>query len=273
VEGSWKSGIIRSGPVLLEYKVQARPGKPWLLFLHGYGQDYSAFQPVYDASGNDYSLLAIHLPHHGESRLERQVILSKEEWALCIEELLGRLETGPVRAIGFSMGAKFLLAAAEKKPALFNELILLAPDGLVMNPWYRHASATIAGRVFLRLSLHLFPVFRWIIALLAKLGPVRPALMRFAIAELSTREGRTRVLDVWLQFRKLWPDREFLLSQCKEQNIKVLVFLGRFDGILPLSRFSKIYKKEGWMNWEILHTGHAGLINAFARLDLLQIRL
>jgi hypothetical protein len=97
--------------------------------------------------------------------------------------------------------------------------------------------------------------------------------MRFAIAELSTRQGRARVLDVWLQFRKLWPDQESLLSQCKEQNIKVLVYLGRFDGILPVSRYAKIRKNAGWMRWEVLQTGHAGLINAFARLDLLQIRL
>lgn len=270
MEGSWKTGFIRSGPVLLEYKFQARPGKPWLLFLHGYGQDYSAFQSVYDASGIDYSLVAIHLPHHGDSRLEEHVVLAKEDWALCIEELLGRLETGPVRAIAFSMGAKFLLAAAQIKPALFNELILLAPDGLVMNPWYRLATGTNAGRVLLRLSLHLFPVFKWIIALFVKLGLVRPALMRFAIAELSTREGRSRVLDVWLQFRKLWPARELILRQCREKNVTVLVYLGLFDGILPVSRYAEIRKMAAWMRWEILHTGHAGLINEFARHDLLK---
>ena len=268
MEGSWKTGFIRSGPILLEYKMQARAGKPWLLFLHGYGQDYTAFHPVYEVAASDFSFLAVHLPLHGESIIERKGILSKEEWALCLEELLGRLATGPVRAIAFSMGAKFLLAATEKKPALFTELILLAPDGLVMNPWYGLATGTTAGRLLLRIFIRLFPAFRWLISFLAAMRIVRPALKRFAFAELGSSMGRNRVLDVWLLFRKLWPDLNLLSEQCRNKPVRVIVYLGRFDGILPLSRYSRIMNRESWMQWKILKTGHAGLIEEFARHHL-----
>jgi pimeloyl-ACP methyl ester carboxylesterase len=268
MEDSWKTGFVHSGAVLLEYKMQARTGKPWLLFFHGYGQDFRAFQPVYEALAGDFSFLALHLPRHGESRLETDKVLSKEEWAVCLEKMLNRLETGPVKAIAFSMGAKFLLAAAEEKPELFKELILLAPDGLVMNPWYRLATMSVAGRVCLKSSLGLFPVFRRIIALLSAVGLVRPALLRFALSELGTTEGRKRVLNVWLQFRKLWPDQEKLKLKCLENNILIFVYLGRFDGILSVSRYIGFRKKNAWMNWEIMNTGHTGLIEEFARHGL-----
>jgi len=268
MEDNWKTGFVRSGPVLLEYKMQTRAGRSWFVFFHGYGQDFRAFQPVYERLGSEFSLLAIHLPWHGESKIESDEVLSKDQWAACLEHLFLQLGTGPVRAMAFSMGAKFLLSAAEKKPELFEEMILLAPDGMAMNPWYRLATGITPGRTFLKLSLRLFPIFRSGAFVLSRLGLVRKALMRFAFSELGTEQGRNRVLAVWIQFRKLWPDLSMLKIQCREKKIPVSVFLGRYDGILTLSRYKKIRSQTDWINWEEMNTGHAGLIEEFARHGL-----
>lgn len=266
--GSWKTGFVRSGALLLEYKFQSRPGLPWMLFLHGFGQDFTSFEPIYEKLEGAFSFISLHLPYHGESHWDGPGILLKNDWADCLEKVLLQLETGPVHAIGFSMGCKFLLSAAEKKSALFSELILLAPDGLVMNPWYRIATGTGSGRALLHFSMKLFPLFRFLISALTWSGIIRPALSRFALSELGTPEGRQRVLAVWLKFRELWPDIRILSKQCREQQIQVSAFLGRHDGILPPARYAKIRRRENWIRWEVLESGHAGLIREFARLSL-----
>ena len=264
MEKAWKSGFSRSGPLLLEYKMQQRAGKPWALFLHGFGQDYHCFDSLYPPLSADFSFLAMHLPFHGESLLEGNDVLTKQEWCSLFEQLFQELKIENVQAFGFSMGAKFLLSALEMKPEFFNSITLLAPDGISMNPWYRFATTTFAGRVVLRFGLSLFPLFKGLIILLTRLKIIRPALSRFAIAELHSPAGRERVLSVWLRFRKLWPEVQVWTRHCRSLEIPVRIVLGRYDGILPLHRYQKMKNENPWINWEVLNCGHAGLIDQYA---------
>jgi pimeloyl-ACP methyl ester carboxylesterase len=264
MEQAWKSGFFRSGPLLLEYKMQQRAGKPWALFLHGFGQDYRCFQALYPPLSADFSFLALHLPFHGESRLEGNTPITKREWCSLLNQLFQELKIEQVQAFGFSMGAKFLLSAAELKPELFSSITLLAPDGISMNPWYRFATTTAAGRFILHLGLFLFPFFKGLIILLTRLKIIRPALSRFALSELHSPAGRERVLNVWLSFRKLWPEVQVWTKVCRSLGIPVLIVLGRYDGILPLHRYQNLKKESPWIHWQLLECGHSRLIDLYA---------
>lgn len=262
MQQGWKTGFLRSGPLLLEYKLRAQEGKPWLFLLHGYGQDYRCFDPLYSRVGDRFSLLALHLPFHGESTLEA-AFLKPDDWMAALDELFLRTGCNASVAIAFSMGAKFLLLAAERNPGLFSRVFLLAPDGLVKNPWYRFATSSVAGRLVLRAIVPLIPGLKGLLHLLAVLKILRPGMVRFALSALSSEEGRNRLLKVWPGFRKIWPDPDGLRKQCSGK-LQVSVVLARYDSILPLKRFRKVREKEQWISWKTEETGHSGLISVFA---------
>lgn len=265
MEPVWRTGFARSGPLLLEYKFREAEGKPWLLFLHGYGQDFSAFRPIYEKMHADFSLLAIHLPFHGESQLESGV-LKLDDWLLAFHAIIQKEKIPRVHAIAFSMGARFLMTAAIRYPSCFSRIFLLAPDGLVKNFWYNLATGSASGRWLFRIFLKGFFLFRGFIRLLSFLKFIRPGLARFALSELHSPEGRNRLAAVWPGFRLIWPD----LSEMQKAGgqITVQVVLGKYDRIIPPLQFELLRKSGVFRNWLVLESGHSGLIAAFAANQL-----
>ena len=262
---AWSTAFHRYGPLLLEYKVyqSADPGQCFL-FLHGYGQDFHCYNPLYKSlAEQNATFISIHLPFHGESRMEAE-LLNPTVWIESVRLILEKEGCSRVHGIAFSMGAKFLLVAAQNLPQVFSQITLLAPDGLVKNPWYHFATSSGFGRVCLRTGLFLFPGLKFFFRCLVYLKWVRPGMMRFALSELRDRQGREKLLSVWLGFREIWPAMQLLRSVLLAHAIPMQVFLGRYDSILPLYRYKKLMKREEWIKWYVLETGHAGLVEKYA---------
>jgi pimeloyl-ACP methyl ester carboxylesterase len=258
---AWKTEFLRAGPLLLEYKIHTVPGKQWLVLIHGFGQDYRCFNQVLEKIGNQVSLLAIHLPFHGESRME-DAVLSPEVWRDGFLDILKKHETGAVHGLAFSMGARFLLDVAAENSEVFRSLTLLAPDGLVRNPWYRFATSSAFGRVCLRIFLLCFPIIRNLLLWISSTGIVRKGMVRFAASELNSQKGRRRLEAVWLGFRLIWPDLS-KLKQAGNENLSMKLVLGKYDSILPLNRYRKFLRNDHFFTVEVLDCGHASLIDAW----------
>ncbi len=264
-ELNWKTGLISEGPCQLEYKYISHPGKPWMAFLHGFGQDYYAFHAVYPKMEAHCSFLALHLFFHGETSLEGTKPLDPEDWKRLIRSLFQRLEIDNAHWMAYSMGAKFTLLSYQEMPELFSGITLLAPDGVVMNPWYGFATKTMFGRFCTRVCLEYMPAFRFLVIVLGKLKLVRPSLGRFAASQLSTEEDRERVLDVWLRLRKMWPDEQKWRPYFNQHPIPFVLVLGKHDTIMSKSKFRT--KRKEWTNikWLDLEAGHASLVEKFAK--------
>jgi hypothetical protein len=112
------------------------------------------------------------------------------DWKKVVELLFDKLEIDQAYWMGFSMGAKFLLKAYEMLPSLFSGISILAPDGLVMNPWYKFATEAIPGRLLLQFLIRAFPVFRIFVKALVKLGLLRASMGRFTMSELAYYEAK-----------------------------------------------------------------------------------
>jgi len=260
----WKTGLISQGPCQLEYKFTSHPGKPWMVFLHGFGQDFRAFEPMYTVLNEHFSFLSLNLFFHGESSLEGTGPLLPEDWKVLIEDLFEKLEIDKALWMAYSMGAKFTLTSYQLVPQLFSGITILAPDGVVMNPWYGFATQNAFGRFCLSASLRYIPLFRYLVILLGRIGVVRPSLGKFATGQLATRESRKLVLDVWLRFRKIWPTESIWRGHLKKDPIPVMIVLGKYDTIMSKKKFQK--KREEWkeVQWLELDAGHASLVEKFA---------
>lgn len=261
----WKTGLISEGPCQLEYKYRKVDGKPWMVFLHGFGQDYLAFDPVYQVLEGHFSMLAPHVFFHGESSIEGSAPLKKEDWNTLIRNLFEKLEISNAVWMAYSMGAKFTLHTYEAMPDLFTGITLLAPDGVVMNPWYGFATQSVFGRFCTRLSIQYIPLFRYLVIALSSTGLVRPSLGKFAASQLATAESRELVLNVWLRFRKIWPNERIWHSHLRSNPMPFLVVLGKYDTIISRKRFAR--QRADWkqVQWLDLEAGHASLVERFAR--------
>ena len=235
-----------------------------MVFFHGFGQNSKAFEPIFEALNGEFSFLAINIFFHGNSQLEENLPLSVNEWSNLISELFKKLEIEKADAIGFSMGCKFALVATQSLPKLFSGLYLLAPDGVIMNPWYNFGARTATGRFCMKLFIGYIPTIRFLVLILSKMGILRPSLGRFAIHQLATPSQRMRVLKVWIMFRNIWPDWTLLPEIFQKNLMPVCIVLGRYDSIIPKKKFESSIKKWKFVEWVTLDAGHSGLIEKFA---------
>jgi pimeloyl-ACP methyl ester carboxylesterase len=94
-----------------------------IIFLHGVYFDHHLWDKVTN-SIQDRSIFLIDMPFHGLSKE-----LTKEDWTLndCAEmllEVLDRLQTNKVIAVGHSWGSMTIVRAASKQPERFESVLL-----------------------------------------------------------------------------------------------------------------------------------------------------
>ena len=262
---TWRTGLVSHNLCQLEYKHKSHPGLPWVVFLHGFDQDFRAFNEVYEALEGKCSFLSLHIFFHGESDIDSNIPLEPRDWKAIIEKLFSSLHIEKAHWMGFSMGGKFTLISLQLMPHLFSEVTLLAPDGIVMNPWYRFATQNFIGRFCLRLMLQYMPFLRFVFLAFSKIGLIKSSLGRFTKHQLSSPEKRELVLNVWIRFRKIWPLEKIWRQHIKDQKIPVGIVLGKYDSIITVSKFRNKRKEMKEVHWVELKAGHSNLIEKFGR--------
>ncbi len=84
-----------------------------LIFLHGWGQNIDMMKPVANPYENDYDIIIVDLPGHGESE-EPTRILEIPDFVKCIKSLVDSLKIKNPTLIGHSFGGKISLLYASK---------------------------------------------------------------------------------------------------------------------------------------------------------------
>ncbi len=235
-----------------------------MIFLHGFGQNYKAFESLYEKLEGQFNFLALHIFFHGESILEGNKPLGMDEWADLIKALFAKLEIENAHWVGFSMGAKFTMATFQRFPEGFQSISLFAPDGLVMNPWYRLATQTFPGRGAMIILLKYLPVLRYLVWLMSKIGIIPKSLGRFVESQLNTSEQREQVLDTWLFFRKIWPEAKVWHPHLNRLSLPLQVVLGKRDTVIPPKKFKSFKNRYPGINWIELKAGHSSLLDKWA---------
>lgn len=220
------------------YTESGTGGALWVTF-HGYGQSADVmerfmqhFRP--EAQGVHFDLL-----HHGETTTEQESITPSN-----LTNLLGKVmyEKGVDRCslLAFSLGGKVALKLVELMPGKVERLVLIAPDGLKVNPLYRFTANTqLGGWLYGRVindPKNLFTATN----VLRKSRILHPKIEQFIHRQLDTREKRERVFNVWRAFRNITPDLSDIRSKIKRYNISTVLVFGRHDRIIRASLGRKL---------------------------------
>lgn len=237
-----------------------------LLAFHGIGQDHRAFEPLAQALEGRYTIYAFDLPFHGTQPAKATGdVLTKAWFQEIIQSFLDQHQLKRFSVLGFSMGGRFALATAEAFSHQIDELILLAPDGITISPWYRMATTTALGRRLFRYLLKHMPLLHRFGMVFLSLGLLNRSVLRFAESTLATPEQRESVYNSWSYFRKLHFDHRKLSELLSSQPIRIRFFVGFFDQVLPVSFITPLTRRLQSYELTVLKTGHNRLIEKVAK--------
>lgn len=232
----------------------------WLAF-HGIGQDAAAMAPFGEQRAQTHTIYSIDLPFHGQDRqLQRPVAITKAYWQSLVTDFLVEHHIDRFSVVGFSMGGRFALVTANEFVTQLDELILLAPDGVTEDPWFRLATSTWPGRGLLRFFLKNVTLFTALGRALVRVGLLNAALLRFVEATMQTPEQREQIRKSWFGFRHLTLDIPALAKQLRAQKVPVWLYLGQFDAVLPLANTRPLLRAYPETHEVMLPCGHTSLV-------------
>jgi pimeloyl-ACP methyl ester carboxylesterase len=225
---------------------------PGILFaFHGYGESASSFTFIGEALGPDFTLVAIDLPFHGRTDWKEGLSFTPDQLYKLMQDIAARLpasipEAGPVAGsgpsdsgstprwglVGYSMGGRIALQLVENYPEQFTRLILLAPDGLKVNLWYRIATRTALGNPLFRWTMRRPASLFFILRLTHALRLANAGIYKFAIHHIDDRKVRQDLYTRWTTMRKFKPDPAAIAGVIRRQQLHVSLVYGRYDRII-----------------------------------------
>lgn len=235
-------------------------GPEVILAFHGFGrhpEDFEVFSQLLQA---DQQLISIYLFQHGQSHFPENRIpdnpLQKDEFAAFILGFLKKLKVQKIHLFGYSLGGKVCMCLLEKIPERILSLNLFAPDGLKINPVYRLSSQTVGGRALYRAIVHYPRPFFQAANLAHWSGIISHQVHRFVKHHMDTFDKRKQVYDTWLIYRDFNPDLAQIRKLADIHKTPLLLFLGKYDRIIPPDHANRLCHKWREDSVHILESGH-----------------
>lgn len=236
-------------------------GPVHVIAFHGYGGSTNDFNPLFPALAEKITLHAFDIWFNGHSRWpsERPVSepLRPEELRDLMRAYMDEHGIGYAYYMGFSLGGRLAMSLAEQLSERSYGAILLAPDGLVRNPWYRWLSRFGWGRA-------LYKRFqdrpgRWFAALTAlhRVGLVTDKRYGFLKHHTEDRPRRQLVHDVWLSLRLLEPAPDRVIAHMRRTGRTIHLYMGRYDSVIKIGWGRRLQRRAPEVvKLTELETGH-----------------
>ena len=233
---------------------------PKLLFcFHGYGESAGSFAFLGESLGGDYTLIAIDFPFHGKTEWADKLFFDPGDLLALLEDISSRLPNRRQQwtFLAYSMGGRVALQVLQLIPEKIEKLILLAPDGLQMNPWYWLATQTAPGNRLFRFTMA-HPA--WLFFLLRAgnvLHWVNPGIYKFTIRYIDDIKVRQDLYTRWTTMRGFRPSLALIRNIIRSRKTPVRLLYGRYDRIIRMERGEQFRKGiETFCLLQTLPSGH-----------------
>ncbi len=237
-------------------------GPKTLLAFHGYGQNSEALLPIGKALGDLYTVYSFDLFFHGKSKwLNGEIPLEKAYWQRIMNAFFQTYNIQQYSLLGYSMGAKFVLALLEYHPDKIEKVWLMAPDGIKTNGWYSLATYPFFLRKIFKSIITKPKILFILIKLLHAIKLLDRGLMKFVRLEMDNEEKRRRVYFSWVVFRHLSFDITHISNLINKHHISVTIILGKFDKVITKPNMHGLIKGLQTHRLVELDCGHHNLIH------------
>lgn len=225
----------------------------FVVFLHGWGQDSTTFNHIYNELKNHYTILAIDLPGFGQSEKPNQV-LSLNEYQEVLRELIVLLDiTNPIM-IGHSLGGRIALKYCYQYKDI-KQLFLISSAGIKpkrsFGYYYKVYQYKIKKKVY-----KFFRLYSLLEKLQSNSGSPdykeAPPIMKKTLSLVVNEDLRKilKYIDVetiilWGIYDDITPYSDALIFQKKIKNSTLVTFYQshHFPYISEKRKFIKVIKK------------------------------
>lgn len=237
---------------------------PPLLLFHGFGQTHKVFKPLVESLKNRYTCYSFDLFYHGESTAPKDQPLEISIWNKIFHMFLEKEQLENFSVGGFSIGGKYLLPIIFEHSSRVSQIILIAPDGIKTNIWYKLATYPAPLRKYFRSMIRHPQRFFLISRFLRRFGLINKRLSLFIEKQMESPTQRSRVYDTWAGIRHLKFKTRDVKQVLIEHKITTNIFLSKNDKIIPVKPFIRFCKKIPDCNLQIFNCGHYELIKKVA---------
>jgi pimeloyl-ACP methyl ester carboxylesterase len=228
-------------------------GKKIVLAFHGYGNDASLFAFL---SHEEYTILSFDLPFQGRSHAVKGAHLKKHDLAQLTEQVMEEYEVSKVSLLGFSLGARVCLCITEQIPQSVRNMVLIAPDGIRHNYFYRFFTGTGSGRSLFKSFIKFGDTYLKLFSVLHRCYLLDRYKYRFALQYIRTDASRRLLFDIWMATRKVIARLGTVKHEIKSRRIPVHILMGQQDSIIPL-RNARIFKGHNeYIHIHVFQRGH-----------------
>ncbi|GAB4239722.1 MAG: hypothetical protein Tsb0034_15910 [Ekhidna sp.] len=234
-------------------------GKEILLAFHGFGQSKDVFTDWQKNLCQRYTIYAFDLFNHGESS-RSYGSLSKQEWKAYLVQFLEKEGIDRFDVLGYSLGGRFAIASALGLPDQTRKIILVAPDGVFLTPWFKLATNPTVKWLFKYFmlrpeKLEAFMHFS------SKTKLVNPYIIDFVKKEMGDATNRKRVYVSWNHFKSLGYSKKQLIQLFSQHTFSKHLILGDRDRIIKPDKILPIIQRMGNFDMHILPLKHHQLVN------------
>ncbi len=211
-------------------------GPVHFICFHGFSRTGSDLWFLGNSLGTKCTFHAFDLHFHGSSlgdpgRADRP--FTPAELADFFSAFADHIGQQKICVLGYSLGGRMVLSLLEQMPERIDHAFLIAPDGLKMRPWYRGLAASSIGRGMYKRFVDKPGSFHTLVQGLRLINVVNDRMVDFVMRHTAGRERRQLLHDVWLSYRLIEPDLRVVASHAKEHGIRVHMFFGKFDRVIP----------------------------------------
>jgi pimeloyl-ACP methyl ester carboxylesterase len=256
---------------------------PRLVFaFHGYGESSASFTFLGEAIGEDFTLVAIDLPFHGQTEWNDGLFFDPADLLFllrAIEAALSsphpvlpgaspsprpdiRVPAAPYLSgwwlLGYSMGGRIALQLLQDNPQLIDKLVLLAPDGLKLNRWYWLATQTRFGNSLFRATMRQPGWFFLLLRSGHVLSLVNPSIYKFTVQYIHDDRVRQELYTRWTTMRGFRPRLAAIAAIIRERQLPVRLVYGSYDRIIRRESAEKFRKRgiDATCHLTLLPAGH-----------------
>jgi len=234
-----------------------------ILCLHGFGRNPEDFESFAHHLKDHERLVAIGFWSHkgSDSFTDKELNkgLSVESWIDQFQFLLNHFQVEKCKLIAYSMGGRLGLMLLQHAGEKISSAKFLASDGLTRNKLYAFTVGTWVGR---KIAYGLKKNGSLVIGLArflktCKLLPVK--LFRFVEYYMHERSVREQVFDVWMGYRKCYPNMKFIAKSIEANHISVEFIFGKYDVVIPWKHGNKLRALTShlsYVEWKVVEKGH-----------------
>ena len=231
-------------------------GEKLLFCLHGFGESAESFRVLESFLGRKYTVVALDLPLHGNTNWQDSFLFTVEDLVAVIDQI-PVMHKRSFSLMGYSMGGRAALQLYQYSPHRIEKLILIAPDGIKINIWYRFATQNKPGNMIFKYVMGNPGFFFWITRMLRKGGMINAGVYKYVHIHLQNAEVRTQLYNIWTTMRRIKPDIPQIKSLIRTHETRLVLIYGRFDRVIRYTTGEQFRSGiENFCDLHILDAGH-----------------